>query len=275
MKVKLWGTRGSIASAGPDTVRYGGDTSSVEVTTSSGRKLILDAGSGIRPLGTVCNGTQRIDILLSHLHMDHVQGLPFFAPLLDEDVEVHIWGPISTTRTLRERLARYLSPPLFPVRVRDLPNVSFHDVLPGEFELDTVRVSADLVAHPGATLGYRLSESGRSLTYLPDHEPAIGNRDFPGEAEWTSGYTLAEGTSVLIHDAQYTDEEYSERIGWGHTSSTHLARFAELAGVERLVTFHHDPGHSDEMLDEFHSALEGEIDGVKVTPGTASLTIEL
>lgn len=275
MIVKLWGTRGSIASAGPDTVRYGGDTSSVEVTTSSGRKLILDAGSGIRPLGAVCSGTQRIDILLSHLHMDHVQGLPFFGPLLDSEVEVHIWGPISTTRTLRERLARYLSPPLFPVRVRDLPNVSFHDVLPGEFELDTVRVTADLVAHPGATLGYRLNENGRSLTYLPDHEPAIGNEQFPGESAWTSGYSLAEGASVLIHDAQYTDDEYSERVGWGHTSLTHLARFAELTGPERLVTFHHDPGHSDEVLDEYHSQLESRINGVKMTPGTASLELQV
>lgn len=275
MKVKLWGTRGSIASAGPDTVRYGGDTSSVEVTTSSGRKLILDAGSGIRPLGTACADTQRIDILLSHLHMDHVQGLPFFGPLLDSEVEVHIWGPISTTRTLRERLARYLSPPLFPVRVRDLPNVSFHDVLPGEFDLDTVRVTADLVAHPGATLGYRLEENDRSLAYLPDHEPAIGNQHFPGESSWTSGYSLAEGASVLIHDAQYTDDEYSERVGWGHTSLSHLADFAALAGVERLVTFHHDPGHPDQMLDEYHSQLASQMASIEMTPGTASLELEV
>lgn len=275
MKARLWGTRGSIAAAGPETVRYGGDTSSVEVTTTTGAKLILDAGSGIRALGVECEETPRIDILLSHLHMDHVQGLPFFGPLLDPDVEVHIWGPISTTRTLRERLSRYLSPPLFPVRVRDLPSVEFHDVLPGDFEIDSVHVAADLVSHPGSTLGYRLVENGKALSYIPDHEPAIGIRRFPDDPSWTSGFALAEGADVLIHDAQYTDEEYAERIGWGHTSLSHLADYVDLAGVERLVTFHHDPGHTDRMLDEFHAELESVIETAEVTAGTPGLTVDL
>lgn len=275
MRARLWGTRGSIAAAGPGTVKYGGDTSSIEVTASSGAKLLLDAGSGARPLGVACERRDRIDILLSHLHMDHVQGLPFFAPLLDPGVEVHIWGPISTTRTLRERLSRYLSPPLFPVRVRDLPNVEFHDVVPGEFTIDSIRVTADLVTHPGATLGYRLTEDGASLTYIPDHEPAMGNGGFPDEPSWISGYSLAAGADVLIHDAQYTDEEYSMRVGWGHTSITHLAAFAELTSVARLVTFHHDPGHTDDMLDEFHAQLASLLDGVELSAGTESLSIDL
>lgn len=275
MRVKLWGTRGSIAAAGLETVRYGGDTSSVEVTATSGAKVILDAGSGIRAMGADCRDDDRIDILVSHLHMDHVQGLPFFAPLLDPEVETHIWGPISTTRTLRERLSRYLSPPLFPVRVRDLPNVSFHDVVPGEFQLDSIRVKADLVCHPGATLGYRLTEGARAMTYIPDHEPALGKQLFPAEPSWTSGFSLAERANLLIHDAQYTDEEYSERIGWGHTSISQLAEYVHLVAVERLVTFHHDPGHADTMLDEFHAELESLVDGVEVTPGTASLVLDV
>lgn len=275
MKARLWGTRGSLGAAGPDTVRYGGDTSSVEVTADSGAKLILDAGSGIRALGIECERADRIDILLSHLHMDHVQGLPFFAPLLDPDIEVHIWGPISTTRSLRDRLARYLSPPLFPVRVRDLPNVEFHDVLPGEFKIDSVGVKADLVCHPGSTLGYRLTENGGALTYIPDHEPALGARRFPDDPSWTSGFELVEGADVLIHDAQYTDDEYSQRIGWGHTSISHLAAYAELASVEQLVTFHHDPGHDDSTLDELHTELKSKVKKVQVTAGTPSLTLEL
>lgn len=275
MRVKLWGTRGSIAAAGPDTVRYGGDTSSVEVTTQLGAKLILDAGSGIRALGLDCHKNDRIDILLSHLHMDHVQGLPFFNPLLDPDVEVHIWGPISTTRSLRERLSRYLSPPLFPVRVRDLPNVLFHDVVPGDFEVDSIRVTADLVVHPGATLGYRLAEDDRVLTYIPDHEPALGGQSFPDEPSWTSGYSLVEGTDVLIHDAQYTDEEYSKRVGWGHTSLSQLAAYVGIASVGTLVTFHHDPGHSDEMLDDLHAQLKSLVDDVEVKAGTESLTLDV
>lgn len=275
MKVTLWGTRGSIASAGPDTVEYGGDTSSVELRTKSGHAVILDAGSGIRRLGNSLKDEERVDILLSHLHMDHVQGLPFFAPLLDPNIEVHIWGPISTTRTLRARLARYLSPPLFPVRVRELPEVVFHDVPPSSFEIDTLKIDADLITHPGATLGYRLTENGTTLAYLPDHEPALACLHFPNEPEWTSGYDLAANADVLIHDAQYTDDEYAERVGWGHTSVSQLVAFAELTEVKRLVTFHHDPPHSDEMLDDLHEDLRPKVNGYELIPGKAGLTIEV
>ena len=122
MKLTLWGTRGSLASGGPDTVRYGGDTAAIELRGSGGEFVVLDAGSGIRPIGEqVPDGTERIDILLTHLHMDHIQGLGFFAPLFDSTVDVHIWGPGSTTLGLHQRLTRYLSPPLFPVMLRDLP----------------------------------------------------------------------------------------------------------------------------------------------------------
>ena len=275
MRFRIWGPRGSIAAAGSDTVRYGGDTSAVEVTASSGAKIVLDAGSGIRPLGVSWEIMSRIDILLSHLHMDHVQGLPFFNPLLDPEIEVHIWGPISTTRDLRERLSRYLSPPLFPVRVRDLPNVSFHDVLPGEFDIGSVQVEADLVSHPGSTLGYRLIEDDRVLAYIPDHEPALGDRSFPGKPEWISGFSLVEEADVLIHDAQYTDDEYSERVGWGHTSMSQLASFVEAASVRRLITFHHDPGHSDEMLDRFHDELRSKLNDVDLVAGTPSVSEEV
>lgn len=219
--------------------------------------------------------TSRIDILLSHLHMDHVQGLPFFNPLLDPEVEVHIWGPISTTRDLRERLSRYLSPPLFPVRVRDLPKVSFHDVLPGEFDIGSVRAEADLVSHPGSTLGYRLIEDDRVLAYIPDHEPALGDRSFPGNPEWISGFSLVEEADVLIHDAQYNDDEYTERVGWGHTSMSQLASFVEAASVRRLITFHHDPGHSDEMLDRFHDELRSKLNDVDLVAGTPSVSEEV
>lgn len=275
MKLTLWGTRGSIASAGPDTVRYGGDTSAIELRTESGRALILDAGSGIRRLGARVADEHRVDILLSHLHMDHVQGLPFFAPLLDPDIEVHIWGPISTTRTLRARLSRYLSPPLFPVRVRELTNVVFHDVPPSEFEIGPVQIAADLIVHPGATLGYRLTEGSSTISYLPDHEPALGNDDFPGNADWTSGFALVEGANVLIHDAQYTDEEYASKVGWGHSSTEHLVRFAQMTDVRRLVTFHHDPAHDDSMLDEMHADLEARANEIEIVPGTAGLTLEV
>lgn len=275
MRAKLWGTRGSIAVAGPDTIRYGGDTSAVELLCSGDRLLILDGGSGIRAL-EVAPDTRRIDILLSHLHMDHVQGLPFFAPLLDPDFEVHVWGPASTTRTLRQRIARYLSPPLFPVRVRDLANVMFHDVAPGEFEIDEIRVVADLISHPGATLGYRLTDDSSTLAYMSDHEPSMGRPEIPKRPEWTSGFALAEGADVLIHDAQYSDEEYVSRVGWGHSSTSHLAAFTEMAQPKRLVTFHHDPAHTDDDLDVLHEALGSKMTSeTELVAGTPGLVIDV
>jgi phosphoribosyl 1,2-cyclic phosphodiesterase len=255
-------------------MRFGGDTSAVEVIDSAGRALILDAGSGIRAIGAM-PGHDRDDILLSHLHMDHVQGLPFFAPLLDPGKEVHIWGPISTTERLRQRLSRYVSPPLFPIHVRDLPNVAFHDVIPGEFEIGNIQIFADLICHPGSTLGYRLNEAGSSLTYMPDHEPGLGVENFPGQRAWTSGLALADKSDVLIHDAQYTDEEYPGRVGWGHSSTTDLARFAELAAPGKLVTFHHDPAHTDAMLDDQHERLGSNLVGVDMVPGTVGLALEI
>jgi phosphoribosyl 1,2-cyclic phosphodiesterase len=275
LRAKLWGTRGSIAVAGPDTIRYGGDTSAVELRCVGDRLFILDGGSGIRALG-VAPDTRRIDILLSHLHMDHVQGLPFFAPLLDPEFEVHIWGPASTTRTLRQRIARYLSPPLFPVRVRDLANVRFHDVTPGEFEIDGIQIVADLISHPGATLGYRLTEGSSSLAYMSDHEPSMGRAEIPTKPEWTSGFGLAEGADVLIHDAQYSDEEYASRVGWGHSSTSHLAAFTAMAKPGRLVTFHHDPAHTDDDLDVLPEALASKMTSdSELVPGTPGLVIDV
>lgn len=276
MRLRLWGTRGSIASAGPGTVRYGGDTASVELTTGDDQLIVLDAGSGIRELGNhLQRHYERVDILLSHLHMDHVQGLPFFRPLLQPEVETHIWGPISTTRDLRSRISTYLSPPLFPVRVRDLPNVMFHDVTPSTFSLGSVQVSADMITHPGSTLGYRLTEGNKTVAYLSDHEPAFGAGDIPNDPDWVSGYDLSHDVDVLIHDAQYTDEEYNRRVGWGHTSLTQLGAFARLVGAERLVTFHHDPAHDDDALDVFHDDLRSLLDGVELIPGVPELEIRL
>ena len=251
MKVRLWGTRGSLASPGPATVRYGGNTSSVEVRASDGSRVILDAGTGIRELGeSIPPETKRLDLLLTHLHMDHIQGLGFFDPLHRPELEVHIWGPPSTTLDLRTRLTRYLSPPLFPVRLRDMgAQIAFHDVPVTPFSVGPLEVRGALVTHPGATVGYRIHENGTSLAYLPDHEPALGVTDFPRAPDWTSGYDLAAGADVLIHDSQYTDEEYRAHVGWGHSSIPQTLALARSAGVRRLVTFHHDPDRSDEELD--------------------------
>jgi phosphoribosyl 1,2-cyclic phosphodiesterase len=238
-------------------VRYGGNTSCVEVR-GQGACVVLDAGTGIRRAGNAIEQEAgRVDVLLTHLHMDHIQGLGFFRPLFQEGLEVHVWGPASRYGDLSARLTKYLSKPLFPVSLRDLPcKLTLHDVPVGEtFEIGALRITGDFVAHPGATLGYRIEEKSVSVVYLPDHEPALGRDQIPDDRTWLSGYRLAEGADLLIHDSQYFDNEYAEHIGWGHSTVNHALAFAEATAIRRLVTFHHDPSHSDTMLDALHNNL--------------------
>ena len=251
MRIRLWGTRGSLPSPGPHTLRYGGNTPCVEVRDDDGALLVLDAGTGIRGLGTsVEPGITRVDILLTHLHIDHILGLGFFGPLERPDLEVHIWGPASTPLDLEARLVKYLSPPLFPVRLHDLPGrLTFHDVSVGRFAIAGFEITAALVCHPGPTVGYRIANRAGVMAYIPDHEPALGARRFPEEADWTSGFDLASCADLLIHDAQYTDAEYPQHVGWGHSALSHAIAFAGAAGIKRLIAFHHDPARSDEALD--------------------------
>jgi len=252
MKVTLWGTRGSLASPGPETIRYGGNTSCVEVRGRDGTVLVLDAGTGMRRLGaTIGPDTRRVDILLTHLHMDHIQGLGFFGPLYSPDLEMQVWGPASATRDLTARLGLYLSPPLFPVSLRDLPcRWTLHNVPLGRFEIDGLQIETALICHPGPTVGYRITEDRASLAYLPDHEPALGARSFPGDPAWTSGYDLAAGTDLLIHDSQFTRAEYPTVKGRGHSCYEDVVRLADLAGVRRLAFFHHDPERTDGQIDQ-------------------------
>lgn len=264
MRVTIWGSRGSIAAAGSDTVRYGGNTACAEVVADDGTTIILDAGTGLRRLGDALTHPERpVHILLSHLHLDHIQGLGFFAPLFRTDCEIHIWGPPSTTADLRTRLTAYLSPPLFPVRIRDLrSHVEFHDAGRIPWTIGGLRVRAASVLHPGPTLGYRVEDAaGRALVYLPDHEPALGGSEAP---RWTSGHGLAANADLLLHDAQYTDEEYRQRVGWGHSSFRQTVAFAKRAGVRQLVLFHHDPEHDDESLDRLVDEARAASGGMNV-----------
>lgn len=248
--VEFWGVRGSLPSPGPDTVRYGGNTSCVAVRVCEGHVVVLDAGSGIRALSmAVTDEVSRIDVLVSHLHMDHIQGLGFFAPLFSTGMEVHLWGPRSAQRPFRDRLTRYLSAPLFPVHLYDLPcKLWVHDVPFDTFEIGDVCAAADLVCHPGSTLGFRLELAGRTLAYLPDHEPALASPDIE-DAEWRSGHALAVDADVLVHDAQFDSVDYSQRVGWGHSAWTDTLGFARAVGAHRLVPFHFDPTYDDARLD--------------------------
>lgn len=212
---------------------------------------MLDAGTGIRRLGSSLAGSlSRVDVLLSHLHLDHIQGLGFFGPLYQPRIEVGVWGPASATQSLGTRLTRYLSPPLFPVHLRTLPaRVEFHDVPCGGFEIGSFRIRSAFVCHPGPTVGYRIESGGATLVYLPDHEPALGATELPRDPEWTSGHELAFGADLLIHDAQFDDREYSRHVGWGHSSIGHAIEFAARTSAAHLALFHHDPFHSDDTID--------------------------
>jgi ribonuclease BN (tRNA processing enzyme) len=255
VRVRFWGTRGSLATPGRDTLLFGGNTSCAQVIGEEGTMLVLDAGTGIREMSkTFPLNLKRVDVLLSHLHMDHIQGLGFFAALYNPGMEVHIWGPASPTLGLRSRLMRYLSPPLFPVHLRDLPcKLYVHDTLTMDEQIGEFRVTSRPVCHPGPTLGYRIESSKESLAYLPDHEPVLGAVRFLSDRDWISGMSLAKDVDVLIHDSQYTDEEYAVRIGWGHSSMKQSMEFARIAEARCLAPFHYDPSHGDQELEEMLS----------------------
>ena len=275
MKVTLWGVRGSIPTPGPATARYGGNTACVAVEGDDGSLVVLDAGTGITALGDhLPASVRRIDVLLTHLHMDHILGLGFFAGLYRPGLEVHLWGPASNLNGLRERLSRYLSPPLFPVRLRELNCELFvHDVPLGTFDIPGFTVTAALVCHPGPTVGYRLFDRASTLAYLPDHEPALGARHFPDSPRWTSGYDIAVGADLLVHDAQYTEAEYPEHLGWGHSSIDQAMTFAAAVEARHLVLFHHDPRHHDDQLDQLFQGLGDP--GLPVTPARESAVFVL
>ncbi len=251
MRLKIWGCRGSVAAPGSDTVKYGGNTSCVEVMLENEVALVLDAGTGIRALGLdlVRRGVQQIHIFLTHLHLDHLEGLRFFGPLWDEKVTLDVWGPRSPVLSLRERILRAFSPPLFPLDFGDVPaRVAFHDLPAETWRTGEVSLFADLVLHPGPTVGFRVETGRASLAYLPDHEPALAGIE-KRSADWISGGALAAGADVVLHDAQYLDEEYEAKIGWGHSSVDDAVAFCRAVDARRLVLFHHEPERSDSALE--------------------------
>jgi phosphoribosyl 1,2-cyclic phosphodiesterase len=279
MRVRVWGARGSVPAPGPETMRYGGNTSCVQVTLSDGTELVLDAGTGIRLLGLALPPSDRpLHILLTHLHLDHIQGLMFFEPVFRPESQVVIYGPAAPAdpgSTLRARLARYISAPLTPIDIRELPcHMSFREADPTEWRIGPATIRAGSVTHRGPTLGYRITEGSQTIVYIPDHEPGLGTSLDALEDEWISGLDLARGADLLLHDAQYTDEEYPRHLGWGHSSVTDALTFARRAGAGHLVAFHHDPLHSDDALDEIAEQAGQQWAGLGGARGTLELATE-
>jgi phosphoribosyl 1,2-cyclic phosphodiesterase len=257
MNITLRGIRGSIPTFNQDTKVYGGNTSCIEVE-EDGCLLVLDAGSGITSLNFSDKlNYKRIDILLTHLHIDHIQGMGFFKPLFDPAKEVHIWGPATSSESLRGRLGRFFSPPFSPVYFRDLTcQLSVHEISNSTFDIGPFNIQSRYVIHTGPTVGFRIQSRHGVFTYIPDHEPALGRGSLQQDPKWLSGSDLASGADLLLHDAQYTRKEYADKVGWGHSAMEDALQFADITGVKRMILMHHDPVHSDAQLDKMYKHLK-------------------
>ncbi len=255
-EVTFWGTRGSIPTPGPGTARYGGNTACISVAGSDGRLVILDAGSGLRPLGHELmkqrNGVLSAYILLSHTHWDHIQGLPFFKPLSSRDTSVCIYGAAQEGVPLKEILGRQMDPMVFPVPLNALAaSLMVVEIEQGEFEIDDFKICAFRLRHPGTTLGYRLSPStgARDIAYITDNELGPGGT-YEVDAHWQEHMVeFVREADTLIHDAMYLDQIIQARAGWGHSTPRQAVDLAREANCRRLVLFHHEPEHDDAAMD--------------------------
>lgn len=253
MKITLWGVRGSIPTSTPETKTYGGNTSCVQIE-SGDTLLILDAGTGIQQIHFDDNlSHRRIDILLTHLHNDHIQGLGFFKPLFNQDAEVHIWGPASQTQSLRARLGRYFSPPFSPIYFKEFScKLILHEISNETFDIGSFKITSNFIFHPGPTFGFRVMAEGKVFAYIPDHEPALGAKGLIENPDWLSGSQIVKNADLLLHDAQFTAEEYASKQGWGHCSMEDALRYASLLNVKHLLLTHHDPDRTDVELDKLY-----------------------
>jgi phosphoribosyl 1,2-cyclic phosphodiesterase len=263
MHIRFWGTRGSIATPGPDTNHFGGNTSCVELTAARER-IIFDCGTGARQLGAaLAAGPEpiRATFLLGHTHWDHIQGFPFFAPFFGRDNAISVYAPKAGLDDLYHVLAGQMEQTYFPVQLEQLPASIVYDELgEGAFEIGAVRVLTQFLHHTSVTLGYRIEAEGCVVVYLADHEPfseelwtvdgqpgRLESILHPGDRRHAR---FMQGADLVIHDAQYTPEEYPARKNWGHSHFAYVVKLAAAAGVRTLALTHHDPTHNDALLAE-------------------------
>ncbi len=276
MRITFWGVRGSVPVPGPNTVRYGGNTPCVTVEAEPGLVVILDAGTGIRPLGKSLMSRldrTRLVLLSSHLHWDHIQGLPFFQPLYDPRTRLDIYAGAYQARDPAEALAAQMVAPFFPVNWPELPaDIRVHAIGEGRFALGDLMVTAATVEHSAPSLGFRLEYGGRCVVYTGDREGGV-----PGGAESETLAQLCAGADLLITDAQYSGEEYDAHRGWGHSSLAHALALGAEAAVGHLVLFHHDPERSDDELDQWAEVMARQARGpqCRITLAYEGLVIDL
>ncbi|GAB5374711.1 MAG: MBL fold metallo-hydrolase [Acuticoccus sp.] len=270
LSVKFWGVRGSIPAPGPDTLRYGGETTCLEVWLGD-RLVIIDCGSGVRLAGRELQhaNLSHVDCLFTHTHLDHICGLPFFCLAYDPLVEVNLWaGHVPPGGTLEEIVERLMSPPIFPVATSALNNTRFCSFRGGNtIDLgDGLTVRTVRLNHPGNATGYRFDHHGSSLAIITDHEH--GNPEIDAAVA-----TFVEGASVMVYDAMYLDNEYSRFVGWGHSTPSEALKLAAKAGVKHTVLFHHDPWRTDDQIDALAANLKGYGDSVSMARQGDTLTM--
>ena len=269
MDVCFWGTRGSLAKPGPSTIRYGGNTSCVEVRTDDDTLLILDCGTGAHDLAQELvrtrKGPLKGSILISHTHWDHIQGIPFFGPLFTPGNEWDIYAPQGFGETLKSTLAGQMEYTFFPVTPEAFgATIRYHNVNEGSFDIGDIRVTTRFLNHPALTVGYRIEADDAVLVYACDHEPhahdaALSGGELTGQDKAHSDFLR--GASLVIHDAQYSAAEYPAKAGWGHSSVEYAAAVCKAAKVQQLALTHHDPLRDDAAVDELLARARESLDG--------------
>jgi ribonuclease BN (tRNA processing enzyme)/CheY-like chemotaxis protein len=266
MFVRFFGTRGSIATPGPHTLRYGGNTSCVEIRSNSGTLVVLDMGTGAAVLGQELmerGGPLRGHVLISHMHWDHIQGIPFFPPFRVPGSVWDIYAPRSFGQSLREILAGQMQYTYFPITLEQLgATIRYHELVEGRLSVGDIEVTSRYLNHPALTLGYRLEADGVSVVYACDHEPhsraiAAGSGDISGEDRRHAEFLA--GADLVVHDAQYLASEYPYKVGWGHSTIEYALAVARVSGVEQLALTHHDPIRTDAAIDDLVFSLRSEI----------------
>jgi CheY-like chemotaxis protein/phosphoribosyl 1,2-cyclic phosphodiesterase len=285
VRVRFWGTRGSIAKPGPATVRYGGNTSCVEVRADDGTLIVLDCGTGAYALGQalLASGEHplRGHLLISHTHWDHIQGFPFFAPLFVAGNEWDVYAPLGLGRRLEETLAGQMEYAYFPVTLGAMgATLRYHDLTESGFQVGGVHVATRYLNHPTLALGYRLEADGVAVVYATDHEPHSRHHlARPVHEEDRRHIGFLAGADLVIHDAQYTEAEYPAKLAWGHTAAEHAVDFAVAAGARRLVLFHHDPMRDDDAVDRLVDVCRARAaaggPGLEILGAAEGLAIEL
>lgn len=269
--------RGSTPCCGDDIKRYGGNTSSVSVDLPGQPPILFDLGTGLRYFGASQphDGSFRGSCLLTHLHWDHTQGLPFFTPMLKPGAELDVYAPIQDDgRSVGEVFEATIRPPLFPIGIDHFPGTfRFHDLADHEFSIGDVRVLSRLVPHVGPTLGYRIEWNGRSIAYISDHQ-----QPYDGSFAASDGaLELADGVDLLIHDSQYTQDEFAMKFNWGHCTVDYAVWFARRSGAKKLALFHHDPTRTDDAIDLLAACANrlGAGFGIEVIGAREGLTVDL